>query len=39
MLKKFSTIANIKLGTVEAFKEIGINEGLREEILKKLENY
>ncbi len=39
LLKKFSNIANIKEGTVEDFKEIGINSNLREKILKKLENY
>jgi excinuclease ABC subunit C len=37
MLKKFTNLANIVKGSVEDFKEIGINEKLRSEIIAHLE--
>lgn len=37
LLKKFVTIDNIKNGTVEEFREIGINEELRNKIINYLE--
>lgn len=36
LLKKFINIENIKMGTVEEFKEIGINEELRKAIIEHL---
>ena len=38
LLKKFINIDKIKTGTVEEFKEIGINEELRESIINHLNN-
>lgn len=37
LLKKFITIDNIKNGSIDDFKEIGINEKLRDSIIKQLE--
>lgn len=38
LLKKFQNIANIKEGSIEDFKEAGVNEELRLKVLEKLEN-
>ena len=35
----FKTITNMKTGTVKEYQQLGINEKLRMEIIKGLENY